>query len=1120
MKVWGQNLVFTNIRQDNNTKNNTLWCFNNLCTDTFKKSNISFTGPNPFTPDEQREISQARMNDTLSRNRLLELKNNGLSISDAIHCIKYDEFAVERFKTLTDTDSELDANDKDAIIACDIDDSQIIRFKEIKKSPLELYEAAWATKFNLSNDNIKIYLSKKANGVRYMDDNSRIQEWDAPVNELMYLIKEDFNDEQLLRFAKFRNKRIDLKDKTVRRTGQEELLSPKFLANAIKRGETDEVIFRSIRLIELGNCELTNDVKASIFCLSDEHYNNFLKRLGDEKNISFLLSISRLTDEQYKKYQNKVANGENKDFALRFSELQLTDNQYNKYRQLVANGEEPPRAIALVQLTDEQIGEYKMLIANGVHELQALNIVKLDKKQYKKYHNLISNGINGFTALSIVELQDEQYEKYLKFSANNKLESIAIDLAMLTDEQYENFQTFVTTEKDSYDALRLAQLEFTNEEYKRYQELVTNAFSKEIARDIAKLTVEECERYKKLVANGKDQSAALTSVILTDSEQVKYQKFLKNGERKDMAVNLARLTDIEYNNYQKRSANDLGPYERLKLAKLSDKQYKKYLNFCLEGENEYTALTLAKFTDEQISRYQNLISTEQDEGWGLSLAKLTNEQYEEYQKIITNGEDKYTAKILASLTTEQYEKYQMLINEGVDNDLAIDTALLTNEQFERYQNLITNGEDRYWALNLAYLSIEQFEKYKKIPIKLSHYQALALAKNTNLTSVTQEILEKLPKDFWYTTTMGCEKEDSETFREAMTFLLSLQPEDYNALETINPKTLKNAIQGIYNTNDYTFNNGIFKLFGENGFEAKMRQKVINNKTCLLIKDENSENQYVACNGATAKVKPLEERDSKQFETWGNLLARKQGAILAEAAESFVFNVFDESGNCIIGQEAPISNINETSDADIESIYATLLLGLQQNEQLTTQNILKIMPKDCMLSINPYINEGNILYSIVAEWISKDNHRWQLEVHSQDLKHSTDEKWICRLGKKYQESDGSLDRYLRLYPSSYDFDGTFSGEESRDAHIKIPTPLEENDLLNNVNFQIIMRKLSSSIAEKNILKNIADALGLSFNKNSTLMGHEIIKHCVRNLRSLVIYKKEVSKIGNKLGMLVH
>ena len=96
----------------------------------------------------------------------------------------------------------------------------------------------------------------------------------------------------------------------------------------------------------------------------------------------------------------------------------------------------------------------------------------------------------------------------------------------------------------------------------------------------------------------------------------------------------------------------------------------------------------------------------------------------------------------------------MLINEGVDNDLAIDTALLTNEQFERYQNLITNGENRYWALNLAYLSIEQFEKYKKIPIKLSHYQALALAKITNLTSVTQEILEKLPKDLCYTTTMG------------------------------------------------------------------------------------------------------------------------------------------------------------------------------------------------------------------------------------------------------------------------------------------------------------------------------------------------------------------------------
>lgn len=101
-------------------------------TDTFQKSNVSFGSSNSFMPEEQQVINRENMNHM--RNRKLELKRLGFSITDAIFCCYFDDAQLERVKKLTEKDNTLEAKDKAIIIILDIKDSHLNRFKELKKT--------------------------------------------------------------------------------------------------------------------------------------------------------------------------------------------------------------------------------------------------------------------------------------------------------------------------------------------------------------------------------------------------------------------------------------------------------------------------------------------------------------------------------------------------------------------------------------------------------------------------------------------------------------------------------------------------------------------------------------------------------------------------------------------------------------------------------------------------------------------------------------------------------------------------------------------------------------------------------------------------------------------------
>lgn len=135
-----------------------------------------------------------------------------------------------------------------------------------------------------------------------------------------------------------------------------------------------------------------------------------------------------------------------------------------------------------------------------------------------------------------------------------------------------------------------------------------------------------------------------------------------------------------------------------------------------------------------------------------------------------------------------------------------------------------------------------------------------------------------------------------------------------------------------------------------------------------------------------------------------------------------------------------------------------------------------MPKDSLLSINPYIQSGdiNMLYSIVCEWFSKEGTRWQLEIHSQNLDWNNDKNWILRLHKEKNNNK----EYFQFTNSNIGYD--LNGEKySEDAHIKINSPLNDDNLINNVEFQTIIRQISTIQHEKHnkIISKLRANLGI-------------------------------------------
>ncbi len=1096
--------------------------------DTFYKSNVSFRGKNPFTPDEQTEINRANKNDAPSRAKLAELKAKGLNIKDALACLNLNNpLEVEEYIELTNNNNDLDTLDKIGLIAYEINDTE--RYKHLCKLGLEKYEALLATKLGLNDNEINTYFDKKNKGI----------ELDIQEDELMFCIKNGVNnDEQFTRFAQLKNRKRSFQNETVRKKGDVQPYPIEYITHCIKEGKTDSDIEREDRLIELMDYKFTNEMLAIILNLSIEDYKKFLQNFSDIKNVKVALKFAKFTDEQRIRFKKLLDKKYDEDSALTLAIL--TDKQIEKFETLVKNGKNARFAYWLATFTEERQERYDKLINEGLDNMPALYLSGLTEEQYNRYKTLLNKHKDEGNAAILSTLTEEQSEKYIKLRDEGVSSEIATELVKLTEEQYKRYKCIKNNGVDKRTILDIVRLK--EQEYIRYKRFIKDGEDKSYAYSFSKFSELEYEKYKNLVKKGIDKLIAIELAVLTEEQIERYLLYINEGETCYNALNIAKLTNEQYKAYQSLLKEFVNESAAINIAKLSAEQYERFRTLIMNGTDDHTAqkiarltkdqyeiykiflnesevsnlaLDLAKLTEEQRERYKILVSKGEDNYNAIKFSKLTNNQYKRYKNLIKIGKNEFDAYDLACLTEEQYNLFQARINNGFDIETAIHIAQLTEEQGNRYIELVKSGEDKSFAYLVATLTDELYERYKKIPIQISDIQAIALAKTTNLTSVTPELIEKLPEDFWYLTSMGCEKEASEIIHKAIESMLLREENNDFVLSPLRNIEIRTPLVNYSSNYSYNQNNGDFSLSGTQSFSVNLSQGYISQKPLLVIKDKNSSNQYISYNGAIAQVKEINEHDSEQFRIWGNLSPQKQSKILSKAADEFIFNIFDEEGNCIIGQNSPKFNTKEKTDSEIEQYYAQKLLELKNRNELTPQNILKLMPKNCMLTISPYIQGGNILYAIVTEWFSKNGNRWQMEIHSQDLKYNNDEKWIFRLHKATNDGNKHYFKFAEN-ENGYDFNGEFNGE---DAHIKINTPLEDNNLLNNVAFQAIITLISAKLCKDFAINKVAEKIGVTVEENNSFatMGN-IVKHCLKNVKDFANNKDQITKMRVALGKI--
>lgn len=808
--------------------------------------------------------------------------------------------------------------------------------------------------------------------------------------------------------------------------------------------------------------------------------------------------------------------GFNESEATQIQASGLTANDIPRLKDMLSKGLNLDEAIECVYLNDFQIEQFiNFPPANNLSVKDKIGLIAFEiegLENIKRYEEL-SKSLQQYEALLATKLglNNSQIETYKK-QRNTNIEYSDYNGATKsyhpTDDEWmicikENFDN---EQQKRFAQLRNRKKDFKTNTVRKQGSEQAYPFNYIISCIKVRKTDEDIEKENTIfdiTSQGFSLNTAFDIITMTKEEKEEYEKFKQSGENTEIATQLARLTPNEFHKYQDMIASDV------------DKEL---------------AIRNAMQTPEQIQEIEDIIT-----------GKNIVERESAFQKLISeqnNNSSEWKQEeidfFLNYLSDEQVIRYKQLINQGTDTSEALELANLTQEEFERF-NSICNSANGEWEIR----RLEKYDPNKEIELvtnviqepkekipSITFRQLMFIVQNTTLKSLKPELLERLPEDFWYKITMGCEKEAHDIIQKAIFELLLIQENKESSFKLSPVRTLKMQLQKAgqgYNSicyikgKDYTLDqNGNFELkqAQTTPFKINLQQGLIYDKSVLVINDLASSNRYVSYNGAIAKVTAPTKHDCKQFEKWGNLLPEIQGKILAQAATEFVFNLFDEEGNCILGTDE--YNIKDKTDKQISQYYSDKFLELKTENKLTAQNILKLVPQDCMLSINPYVTDGQILFSIVAEWYSKENSKWQLEVHSQDInwvdtQDST--KWILRLHKN---KNNEYKCFQFQADGSCNFDGNFSGENSKDSHIKIPSPINDV-LLNNVEFQNIIKQISSQLHKSQEISTIAKTLGIPTDNDPNNTIQNIINHCLKNPIDFARYKDLIIKLRANLGM---
>ena len=499
-----------------------------------------------------------------------------------------------------------------------------------------------------------------------------------------------------------------------------------------------------------------------------------------------------------------------------------------------------------------------------------------------------------------------------------------------------------------------------------------------------------------------------------------------------------------------------------------------------------------------------------------TFSKMINEAYEDialfYKKLCDDDKllfdtcIKVIEELKSSGNLNEYElkiadkilslKYNNIPNQGKNlfgrMTVIFDFKIQTHEQIERYKKLINLGVTEgagYIASNkelydiIMRLTKDESLIYRDLNGNIQRLDIKGLALLSHFIDLTKmdvkPLLPNLSK--WYKVCTG-EKENVRRIFESARHLL--QRKNWQIRSNLTTSDIEKISKLGTNPTDFYKDclrldenkNLIFDL-GNKSFKVAIEKFQIEGKPAILIKDLEHDSYYVGYEGAITKIEnsslPFNKKKLQRSLFGFSKYSKKQDEIYADAIENFPVRIIDDKSECIIGKGRPALGINpialQMSDSELVEHYQNVLRILKSTGNLSVENILRIMPKGSNIQINPFTTSknGKMLYSISAEWKSIDGVKWQLRTHSTDLEHymnsgteAENSDWIFRLG---HEQNG-VAKFFEYNESERKFipTGDFMGPSSRNSHVRIPySPFkEENNLLDNIHFQNIMRQISS------------------------------------------------------------
>ncbi|MBQ4078285.1 hypothetical protein IJD15_03810 [bacterium] len=699
-------------------------------------------------------------------------------------------------------------------------------------------------------------------------------------------------------------------------------------------------------------------------------------------------------------------------------------------------------------------------------------------------------------AISNYRLTSAELQDYIKLKKSHNFKSSSI--AKLTKLQDENGKNIFKKENGEFD--------FGNFNENDFDAIMIN-----------ELTASQVKDYKQIVSILKSMPYEWLRVELVAAELAKLQDENKKN------IFQEENGEFDFNGFTYEEIEEIGEYK----FTVSQWQDFKFTRSQFQDFKQILPILKSKFKNIDVLNVAGGLAKFQDENEN-NVFKKENGEFDfdgfTYDDLELMGRYKLTA-----IQLQDYRQILPILKSRSKNMHVPDLAAeLSKLQDENGNNIFKKGNGEFDFKGFSYSDLEkivdknklssQYDKnyrYLTTTLGIDPENAVFIAKNEDLMAKFRLVD---PNIFW----QGATGEDKQIFDLFNSILVS---------DNIDGTKIKR--NDFYSLpEEHTFNNGTLSFnptdSQKQGYSVALQKASKNSTPIMIVKNQNGEKEnYIAYDGTIALLRPLQALSNEQKKALNIDLSThpyfsiEEINALEEATRHFIVDIIEENGECIIskgidGISEPF--IGETLDTEAtKNKYKNILSRLHNNsnsQNITIENILRLMPKDAMIQIKPYAtskSSHDILYSISAEWEDKDGKEWQLRVHSHDLKFADNGKsWIYRLG--YQDSNS-------LEPLFYDNNQNdfIAGSKNPHTHIFINSPQEyKSKLISNPYFQKAIRNISISFNKTQYINKIADELNIHETDNE-LKKNKIIEKCQQNTGYYYKYKKVVDGLLNEKGL---